>query len=143
MLLATLFMVLLVGTTSLFAAFVCLVTFSLCIYTLIISRGNSPRLREAGLKYFFLSTISALFFLLSVIILMYCFKTTDYAEIQEQLLAVATESRTALLKESPPPHHFTTIKTNDALLKATCGVDPTDERYFTRWGVLNFLTALG
>lgn len=57
--LAVLFMLLLVGSNHLVSSFISLVGFSLNLYVLILFDATSAVAREAGVKYFYLSTISS------------------------------------------------------------------------------------
>lgn len=57
--LAILFMLLLVSSGHLISAFLALVGFSLNLYVLILFDATAATAREAGIKYFYLSTISS------------------------------------------------------------------------------------
>jgi len=99
--LATIFMLLLIGTINLVAAFVAIVGFSLNLYVLILTDANSTVAREAGAKYFYLSTLSSglilygifLFFLVTNTVqffdLNFCISITSLNTVSEAALKVA------------------------------------------------------
>jgi NADH-quinone oxidoreductase subunit N len=58
LLIALLFMLLLVGANHVIAAFFSIAGFSLCLYVLVFSDAALKVAREAGIKYFFLSTLT-------------------------------------------------------------------------------------
>lgn len=58
LILALLFMLLLIGSGNLISAFLSLVGFSLNLYVLVLFDATAAIAREAGVKYFYLSTVS-------------------------------------------------------------------------------------
>lgn len=69
MTLAILFMVLLVGSSHLISAFLALVGFSLNLYVLVLFDATTAIAREAGIKYFYLSTVSSGLILYSIFLI--------------------------------------------------------------------------
>jgi NADH:ubiquinone oxidoreductase subunit 2 (subunit N) len=59
MLVALLFLLLLVGSNNTIAAFFTVAGFSICLYVLIFSDAALKVAREAGIKYYYLSTFSS------------------------------------------------------------------------------------
>jgi NADH-quinone oxidoreductase subunit N len=90
MTLAVLFMLLLVGAGHLISAFLALVGFSLNLYVLILFDATSAVAREAGIKYFYLSTISSGLMLYGTFLLFLVLGSGHFFEIG-QILATETE----------------------------------------------------
>ena len=88
--LAVLFMLLLVGSGHLISAFLTLVGFSLNLYVLVLFDATAAVAREAGIKYFYLSTISSGLILYSLFLLFLVTGTNHIFEIG-QILASQTE----------------------------------------------------
>ena len=87
---ALLFMLILVGAGNLVAAFLALVGFSLNLYVLVLFDATSAVAREAGVKYFYLSTLSSGLLVYGIFLLFLVTGTTNLAEIN-QVLATDTE----------------------------------------------------
>jgi len=83
------FMLLLVGSGHLISAFLALVGFSLNLYVLILFDATSAVAREAGIKYFYLSTISSGLILYSIFLF---FVVTGTGHIYELGHFLATET---------------------------------------------------
>jgi NADH-quinone oxidoreductase subunit N len=81
MTLAILFMVLLVGSGHLVSAFLALVGFSLNLYVLVLFDATTAVAREAGIKYFYLSTVSSGLILYSVFLIFIVVETGHIYEI--------------------------------------------------------------
>lgn len=62
--------------------FILLEGFSLCIYILVASNYSSIKISEASIKYFILSIISSLFFLLSISIIYSIFGTLNFMKLK-------------------------------------------------------------
>lgn len=90
MTLAILFMLLLVGAGHLISAFLALVGFSLNLYVLILFDAPTAVAREAGIKYFYLSTFSSGLILYGTFLLFFVLGTGHFREIG-QLLATNPE----------------------------------------------------
>ena len=100
--LTTFFMLLLVSANHIMSTFLSLVGFSLGLYVLILYDANRRPSREAGLKYYYLSTLSSGFILYGILLIYTLTGTGNYDELfllfntkvhfQENLLL-----RTALL----------------------------------------------
>jgi len=88
--LAILFMLLLVGASHLISAFLALVGFSLNLYVLILFDAPTAVAREAGVKYFYLSTFSSGLMLYGTFLLFLITGTGHFREIG-QLLATSPE----------------------------------------------------
>lgn len=88
--LAVLFMLLLVGAGHLISAFLALVGFSLNLYVLILFDAPTAVAREAGIKYFYLSTFSSGLILYGIFLIFFVLGTGHFREIG-QLLATAPE----------------------------------------------------
>lgn len=84
---AVFFMLLLVGSNHLVSAFLSLVGFSLNLYVLVLFDAPAAVAREAGVKYFYLSTISSGLILYGIFLLYALLGTGNFYEIQ-QLLAI-------------------------------------------------------
>lgn len=82
-------MLLLIGAGNLVSAFIALVGFSLNLYVLILFDATTAVAREAGVKYFYLSTISSGLMLYGVFLLFLITGSGNLAEIGQVL---ATES---------------------------------------------------
>jgi len=79
--LSVLFMLLLVGSGHLVSAFLTLVGFSLNLYVLILFDATAAIAREAGIKYFYLSTISSGLILYSIFLFFIVIGTGHVYEI--------------------------------------------------------------
>lgn len=94
---ATLMLLLLVGANNLMSMFFSIVGFSLCLYVLIFYDLDQLPSREAGLKYFYLSTLSSGLILIGIFLI---YATTGYAEFGALkmyfLLAPAGQNATVL-----------------------------------------------
>ena len=86
---AIFFMLLLIGSNHMVSAFLSLVGFSLNLYVLVLFDAPTATAREAGVKYFYLSTISSGLILYGIFLLYALLGTGNFYEIQ-QLLAVNT-----------------------------------------------------
>jgi len=82
---AIFFMLLLVGSNHLVSAFLSLVGFSLNLYVLILFDAPSAIAREAGVKYFYLSTISSGLILYGIFLLFVILGTGNFYEMQQVL----------------------------------------------------------
>jgi hypothetical protein len=89
---AILFMLLLVGSNHLVSAFLSLVGFSLNLYVLILIDASSAIAREAGVKYFYLSTISSGLILYGTFLLYVVLGTGRFYEMQQALSLVVAAS---------------------------------------------------
>lgn len=85
--LATLFLLLLIDSTDLFSAFFALVGFSLNLYVLILFDAPYAAAREAGIKYYYLSTFSSGLILYGIFLLFTLTGATQFEEIAYLLLA--------------------------------------------------------
>jgi NADH-quinone oxidoreductase subunit N len=90
--LAVLFMLLLVGSNHLVAAFISLVGFSLNLYVLVLFDASSAVAREAGVKYFYLSTISSGLILYGIFLLYIISGTGRFYEMQVALSTIVASS---------------------------------------------------
>lgn len=93
--LAILFMLLLVSAGHLIPAFLAIVGFSLNLYVLVLFDANSATAREAGIKYFYLSTISSGLILYSIFLIFMVVNTGHIYEINHFLSTEAELLRTA------------------------------------------------
>ena len=82
-------------TTDLIIMFISLIGFSLAIYTFILSDYTNHSAREAGIKYFFLSAISAGLILFAITISYVMFNTFDYIAINH---AITTNESTIVVQ---------------------------------------------
>lgn len=89
---AILFMLFLVGSNHLVSAFLSLVGFSLNLYVLILIDASSAVAREAGVKYFYLSTISSGLILYGIFLLYVVLGTGRFYEMQQALALVVTST---------------------------------------------------
>jgi NADH-quinone oxidoreductase subunit N len=94
--LAVLFMLLLVSAGHLISAFLALVGFSLNLYVLILFDATTAVAREAGVKYFYLSTISSGLMLYGIFLIFLITGTGHFLDIGQIL---ATESELVTLAE--------------------------------------------
>lgn len=85
LILALLFMLLLVGAGHLISTFIALVGFSLNLYVLILFDATSAVAREAGIKYFYLSTMSSGLILYSIFLIFLILETGHFFEIGHTL----------------------------------------------------------
>jgi NADH-quinone oxidoreductase subunit N len=81
--LSILFLLLLVGANHLIAAFLAVVGFSLNLYVLVLSDLSSHPSREAGLKYYYLSTVSSGFIIYGVFLLYAMTGTAEFGKLGE------------------------------------------------------------
>lgn len=86
MLCLTVFGILLILSNDLTLIFLNLIGLNIVVYSLIISENFNKRIIEASLKYFFLSTISSLFFIGGLMLLFAVWKTTNLS-----ILSLATQ----------------------------------------------------
>lgn len=86
-------MVLLVGSGHLISAFLALVGFSLNIYVLIFFSAPSAVVREAGIKYFYLSAFSSGLFIYGTFLVFLVTGTGHFYELST-ILTYATEMQT-------------------------------------------------
>lgn len=91
---AVLFMLFLVGSNHLVSAFLSLVGFSLNLYVLILIDASSAVAREAGVKYFYLSTISSGLILYGIFLLYIMLGTGRFYEMHQALSLIVTVSGT-------------------------------------------------
>lgn len=95
---AILFMLLTVGSSHLISGFLTLVGFSLNLYVLILSDAKSTIAREAGVKYFYLSTFSSGLMLYGIFLL---FLVVGTGQLHEIGLILATDDSVALNATRP------------------------------------------
>lgn len=86
MVLALLFMLLLVGSSHLISGFLSLVGFSLNLYVLILFDAKAAVAREAGVKYFYLSTLSSGLMLYGIFLMFLVLGTGQFQEIGQFLM---------------------------------------------------------
>jgi NADH-quinone oxidoreductase subunit N len=91
--LALLFMLLLISSSNLITAFLSIVGFSLNLYVLILFDASAQLAREAGAKYFYLSTFSSGLIIYGIFILFLLAGTANYTEMA-QLFATKMELTT-------------------------------------------------
>jgi NADH-quinone oxidoreductase subunit N len=94
--LAVLFMLLLVSAGHLISAFLALVGFSLNLYVLILFDATTAVAREAGVKYFYLSTVSSGLMLYGIFLIFLVTGTGHFLDISQIL---ATETALVTLAE--------------------------------------------
>lgn len=82
---AVLFLVLLVGASHLVSAFIAIVGFSLNLYVLVLFDATSAVAREAGVKYFYLSTLSSGLMIYSIFLIMLVLGTGNLFEMAQIL----------------------------------------------------------
>ena len=87
--LSILFMALLVGAHDTITAFLTIVGFSLNLYVLILFDATSAVAREAGIKYFYLSTVSSGLLVYGVFLLFLASETGHLTEIGQVLASGA------------------------------------------------------
>lgn len=80
-----LFMLLLVSAHHLVSAFLCIVGFSLNLYVLILFDAPEAVAREAGIKYYYLSTFSSGLILYGIFLLFLILKTGNFRELNQIL----------------------------------------------------------
>jgi NADH-quinone oxidoreductase subunit N len=83
---ALLFILLLISSVNLVCAYFCIVGFSLNLYVLIFSDTTSGSAREAGIKYFYLSSLSAGLMLYGIFILYGVFGSATYLDIASAVI---------------------------------------------------------
>lgn len=88
--LAIFFMLLLVSSSHLISGFLSLVGFSLNLYVLILFDAKHAIAREAGVKYFYLSTLSSGLMLYGIFLIFIVLGTGQFQEIG-QILSTDTE----------------------------------------------------
>lgn len=81
--LTTFFMLLLVSADHVMSSFLSLVGFSLGLYVLILYDANQRPSREAGLKYYYLSTLSSGFILYGMLLIYSLTGTGNFEELFE------------------------------------------------------------
>jgi NADH-quinone oxidoreductase subunit N len=81
MLLATAFLYLLILSTNLLAGFVCIMGFSLNTYTLLATDIHNAGRREASIKYFYLSAVSAGLLIYGIFLVYSIAGTLDYTAL--------------------------------------------------------------
>ena len=81
-------MLLLVSSCHLVAAFISIVGFSLGLYVLILSDAPTAVAREAGIKYFYLSTASSGLMIYGIFLLFVSTGTCDFMELGATLYAL-------------------------------------------------------
>lgn len=79
--LASFFMLFLISATHLFTGFLLLMGFSINLYILILFEALNPLVREAGIKYFYLSAFSSGLIVMGVFLIMFVFKTGTFTAI--------------------------------------------------------------
>jgi len=89
--LASFFMFFLISTNHLFIGVLLLMGFSINLYILILFEALNPLVREAGIKYFYLSAFSSGLIIMGVFLLMFVFKTGTFASINFILTAQADQ----------------------------------------------------
>lgn len=82
------FMILLISSQHLVSSFLCLVGFSLNVYVLILFDAPESVAREAGIKYYYLSTLSSGLLLYGIFLIFLVLKTGHFCEIN-QILTVS------------------------------------------------------
>lgn len=85
--LALLFMLLLIGSSNLITAFLAVVGFSLNLYVLVLFDAADSVAREAGAKYFYLSTFSSGLMIYGIFVLFVLAGTANYREMGQIFLA--------------------------------------------------------
>lgn len=93
MVIATLFMLLLVGSSHLVSAFLAIVGFSLNLYVLVLFDATAAVAREAGVKYFYLSTLSSGLMMYSIFLITLTLGTGSLFEMA-QILSTDVELST-------------------------------------------------
>jgi NADH-quinone oxidoreductase subunit N len=83
--LATLFLLLLIGSGHLISAFLALVGFSLNLYVLVLFDAITVVAREAGIKYFYLSILSSGLMIYSIFLFLLTLGTGNLIEIAQYL----------------------------------------------------------
>ena len=78
---AILFMLLLVGSSHLISAFIALIGFSLNLYVLILFDASTHAAREAGIKYYYLSTFSSGLMIYGMFLIYILLNTGNFNEI--------------------------------------------------------------
>lgn len=81
--LTTFFMLLLISADHVMSSFLSLVGFSLGLYVLILYDANQRPSREAGLKYYYLSTLSSGFILYGMLLVYSLTGTGNFEELFE------------------------------------------------------------
>jgi len=79
--LASFFMLFLISANHLFSGLMLLMGFSINLYILILFEALNPLVREAGIKYFYLSAFSSGLIVMGVFLLMFVFKTGTFTAI--------------------------------------------------------------
>jgi len=93
--LSLLFMLLLVSSCHLIAAFISIVGFSLGVYVLILSDAPTAIAREAGIKYFYLSTASSGLMIYGIFLLFVSAGTCNFIELGTVLYEVSENTAAA------------------------------------------------
>ena len=81
--LATLLILLIIGASHFVSAFIALVGFSLNLYVLIFSDAATAAVREGGVKYFYLSTLSSGIILYGIFLFYFISQTGQFFEISQ------------------------------------------------------------
>ena len=100
MTLCLLFMLLLIGSSHLVSGFLSLVGFSLNLYVLILFDSKFASAREAGVKYFYLSTLSSGLMLYGVFLLFITLGTGQFHEIGQILAETELVTRASGLLQA-------------------------------------------
>jgi len=79
--LTSFFMLFLTSSNHLFTGLMLLMGFSINLYILILFEALNPLVREAGIKYFYLSAFSSGLIVMGVFLLMFVFKTGTFTAI--------------------------------------------------------------
>lgn len=86
--LSLVFMLVLIGTHHLVSAFLCIVGFSLNLYVLILFDAPEAVAREAGIKYYYLSTFSSGLILYGTFLIFMTLKTLNFKIIDQILFSL-------------------------------------------------------
>src|ERR1700744_2204684 len=82
LLLTTVFLLILISAYNLMTVFLALVGFSLNIYVLLLYDSFNHSSREAGIKYYYLSTFSSGLILAGILIIYLIFNDTSFLSIK-------------------------------------------------------------
>ena len=103
---AILFMLLLISASHLISAFIALIGFSLNLYVLILFDGAAHASREAGIKYYYLSTFSSGLMIYGMFLIYIILSTGNFDEIANGL-----RNSAALVEENLSLLHLAIILT--------------------------------
>ena len=81
LLLTTIFLVILISSYNLMTLFLALIGFSLNIYVLLLYDSFNHSSREAGIKYFYLSTVSSGLLICGIFLLYLIFQSTGFMAV--------------------------------------------------------------